>query len=163
MKFRRVYIATLGFVLIAHIQADVVSLHNEPHAGIQAAIDRLESQGCTKYQITRSGQYALNDTQAGDAFTLVGNTITIKCIRYVKPELVIHDLSWGQPTTRIDGSVLPPDQIKGYMLEVDGQATDIGNVLSYSALYDDQLTHIYRIATIDSRGRQGPWSEEVRL
>lgn len=162
MKFRRVYIATLGFVLVAHIQAAVVSQHNEPHAGIQAAIDRLDSKGCTKYQITRSGQYTLNDA-GSDAFTLTGNTITIKCVKFNQPTLTIHDLGWTRPTTRIDGSSLLDSEISAYMLEIDGQATNIGKTLRYSATYDNDMKHSYRIATIDTSGQIGPYSDEVTL
>lgn len=166
MKFRRMYIASLGFVLVAHIQAATVSQHNEPHAGIQAAIDRLDAQGCTRYQVTRSGQYTLSDSTDATSYILTGNTITIKCTRYVKPEapkVVIHDLSWPRPTLRQDKTALQASQIRGYLLEIDGVSTNVGNVLFYSATYSDRLTHRYRVATIDIYGQQSDWSNEVRL
>lgn len=162
MKYRRMYIATMGFILIAHIQAAEVSQHNEPHAGIQAAIDRLDSKGCTKYQITRSGQYTLNDA-GSDAYTLTGNTITIKCAKFNQSTLTIHDLSWTRPTTRTDGTNLSDSEIAGYRLEIDGQATNIGKALRYSATYDNDMKHRYRIATMDTNGQIGPYSDVVTL
>ena len=163
MRFRRVYIATFGVMLIAHIQAATVSQHNESHAGIQAAIDRLDAQGCTRYQVTRSGQYTLNDSTDKATYTLTGNTITIKCLRFPAPTIYIHDLTWQRPTARTDGMTLPADQIAGYSLEIDGVSTNIGNVLNYSATYSVDMPHVYRIATIDTLGRTGPYSEELRL
>lgn len=151
------------------ILAATVSQHNEPHAGIQAAIDRLDAQGCTRYQITRSGQYTLHDSSDATTYTLTGNTITIKCTRYaeppVKPEpvFIIHDITWQRPTIRTDKTPLPPNEIQGYALEIDGVSTNVGNVLSYSATYSVTMVHTYRVATIDTLGRQGPWSEEVKL
>lgn len=158
-------ILLLGF-LSSGARSATVSQHNEPHAGIQAAIDRLDALGCTRYQVTRSGQYNLNDSVDATSYTLTGNTITIKCTRYTQPlapPSVIHDLSWQRPNTRTDKTPLPPDQIKGYVLEIDGVSTNIGNVLSYSATYSVAMIHTYRIATIDTLGRQGPWSNEVKL
>lgn len=160
-----VMILLLGF-LSSGARSATVSQHNEPHAGIQAAIDRLDEQGCTRYQVTRSGQYNLNDSVDATTYSLTGNTITIKCTRYTQPPAppsVIHDLSWTRPTTRTDGSTLPADQISGYMLEIDGQMTFIGNVLSYAATYSVVMMHTYRIATIDSDGQQGPWTGELKL
>jgi hypothetical protein len=72
-------------------------------------------------------------------------------------------LTWSRPTERTDGTALAESEIKGYTLEVDGIATFIGNVLSYQATYSDRLPHSYRIATVDSYGQQGPWSNEVKL
>lgn len=158
-------ILLLGF-LSSGARSATVSQHNEPHAGIQAAIDRLDAQGCTRYQVTRSGQYNLSDSSDATTYSLTGNTITIKCTRYTQPPAppsVIHDLTWSRPTTRTDGTTLPADQISGYMLEIDGQMTFIGNVLRYEATYSVALPHVYRVATVDILGRQGPWSDEVRL
>lgn len=168
MKYRRIYIATLGFVLVAHIQAAQLSEHNEQHAGVQAALDRLYSAGCTRTETTRSGRYGLHDTDTGE-YLISGVTLTVRCTRWpeppAKPEptFTIHDITWQRPTTRTDGKPLPPDQISGYMLEIDGVATFIGNVLSYTATYSVAMIHTYRIATVDTAGRQGPWSEEVKL
>lgn len=162
-------LSVLLLLVTLPILAATVSQHNEPHAGIQAAIDRLDAQGCTRYQVTRSGQYNLNDTPDAATYTLTGNTITIKCTRYtetpVKPEpvFIIHDLTWQRPTTRTDGTPLPADQIQGYALEIDGVSTNVDNVLSYSATYSVTMVHTYRIATIDTLGQQGPWSEILRL
>ena len=151
------------FLLSASLNAAVVSSHNEPHAGIQAAIDRLDAQGCTRYQVTRSGQYTLNDSTDKSEYMLTGNTITIKCTRFPAPTIYIHYLTWGRPTTRADKSPLLASEISGYMLEIDGYATNIGNVLTYSATYSVAMQHVYRIATIDTLGRTGPYSEEIKL
>ncbi len=155
-------------LFISTANAELLSEHNEPHAGIQAGIDRLSSDGCTRYTLTRSGQYTLNSSTDATKYTLTGNTITIKCTRYSAPDapdvtVYQHELTWSPPCCRIDGSALIGAEIRGYMLEVDGIASDIGNVLRYIATYSVDMVHRYRIATIDSNGNQGPWSNEVRL
>lgn len=155
-------------MLSATCQADLLSEHNEQHAAVQAALNRLYSAGCTQTETTRSGRFGLHDTESGD-YQINGVTLTVSCTKWpappVEPEpvFIVHDITWQRPTTRTDGSTLPADQISGYMLEIDGIATNIGNVLRYEATYSVAMIHTYRIATIDTLGRQGPWSNEVRL
>ena len=153
--------------------AELLSEHNEPQAATQAALERLYDAGCTRTLTTRSGRYGLHSTDIGD-YTISGVTLTVRCTQWPEPPqtgsnhppepaFIIHDLTWSRPTTRTDGTTLPADQISGYMLEIDGQMTFIGNVLRYEATFSEVMAHVYRIATVDIQGRMGPWSSEVRL
>ena len=160
--------AILMLLFASITNAELLSEHNEQHAAVQAALNRLYDAGCTRTDTTRSGRYGLHDSVTGE-YQITGVTLTVRCTQWsappVEPEpvFIVHDLTWSRPTTRTDGSALPADQIRGYMLEIDGQATDIGNVLRYEATYSVAMVHTYRIATIDTLGQQGPWSEEVKL
>lgn len=155
-------------LLAVTCRADLLSEHNEQHAAVQAALNRLYSAGCTRTETTRSGRFGLHDSVSGD-YQITGVTLTVRCTQWPSPHVepdpvfIVHDITWQRPTTRTDGSALPADQIKGYALEIDGVATFIGNVLRYEATYSVALPHIYRVATVDIRGRQGPWSSEVGL
>lgn len=169
MKYRRIYIATLGFVLVAHIQAAQLSEHNEQHAALQAAANRLYDAGCLRVEWPRTQRFGLHTTAEPHVYSVTGNALTVRCAKWPEPPvtpvpvLIDHLITWQRPTTRMDGKPLPPDQISGYMLEIDGVATFIGNVLSYTATYSVVMIHTYRIATVDTAVRQGPWSEEVKL
>lgn len=159
-------------LLSASAHAELLSEHNEQHAAIQAGANRLFDAGCVRVEWPRTERFTLHDA-TGNEFKVIGNALTIRCTKWApgKPDavaspvstLIIHDLTWQRPTTRTDRSALPADQIAGYSLEIDWQATDIGNVLSYSATYSTVMVHTYRIHTIDTDGQRGPWSEEVRL
>lgn len=162
-------ITVIGVILMsASAHAELLSEHNEQHAAIQAGANRLFDAGCVRVEWPRTERFTLHDAP-GNEFKVVGNALTIRCTKWApgKPDpvssLIIHDLTWQRPTTRTDHSVLPADQIRGYALEIDGQATDIGNVLSYAATYSAAMVHTYRIRTIDTHGQRGPWSVEVRL
>lgn len=158
----------LMMLLSVSAHAELLSEHNEQHAAVQAALNRLYSAGCTQTETTRSGRFGLHDSEIGE-YTISGVTLTVRCTQWpappgeTEPVFIVHDITWQRPTTRTDGSTLPADQISGYMLEIDGAMTFIGNVLRYEATYSVALPHVYRIATVDILGRQGPWSSEVRL
>lgn len=158
----------LLLLLSVSAHAELLSEHNEQHAAVQAALNRLYSAGCTQTETTRSGRFGLHDSEIGD-YTISGVTLTVRCTQWPAPPVdpepvfIVHDITWQRPTTRTDGSTLQADQISGYMLDIDGIATNIGNVLRYEATYSVATVHTYRIATIDTLGRQGPWSDEVRL
>ena len=159
----------LLLLLSVSAHAELLSEHNEQHAAIQSAANRLYDDGCVRVEWPRTQRYGLHSTAEQHVYSVTGNALTVSCVKWQEPAapptptLIIHDLTWSRPTTRTDGTMLPADQISGYMLEIDGQMTFIGNVLSYSATYSVALPHVYRIATVDILGRQGPWSSEVRL
>lgn len=160
-------ILLLGF-LSSGARSATVSQHNEQHAAEQAALDRLYDAGCQRTLTTRSGRFGLHDSVSGE-YTISGVTLTVRCTQWpappgeTEPVFIVHDITWQRPTTRTDGSTLPADQISGYMLEIDGAMTFIGNVLRYEATYSVAMIHTYRIATVDIFGQQGPWANEVRL
>jgi hypothetical protein len=146
-------------------QAELLSEHNEQHAAVQAAVDRLYDSGCERTQVTRTGRFRVNSTVSSD-YLVSGVSLTVKCVKWQakpSPTIYIHDLTWARPTTRADNSPLLASEISGYMLEIDGYATNIGNVLTYSATYSVAMPHVYRIATIDTLDQVGPWSEIMRL
>lgn len=143
--------------------ADPVSNHNEPHAGIQAAIDRLYSVGCTRYSITRSGQYVLHSTTDQDAYNLTGNTITIRCLSALKPVAVSHVLTWQHANSRVDGTPLSLSEVNRYDLEHNGTIIPVGVVTSYTMDNPGGGESSYRIRTCVSTTLCGPWSNYVRL
>jgi len=143
--------------------ADPVSSHNEPHAGIQAAVDRLHAAGCTRYSITRSGQYTLESTAESAAYNLTGNTITIRCLSSLKPVAVSHVLTWQHANSRVDGTPLLLSEVKGYDLEHNGTIIPVGVVVSYTMDNPGGGESSYRIRTCDSTTLCGPWSNYVRL
>lgn len=69
-------------------------------------------------------------------------------------------LSWDRPTQREDGTPLAPDEIRGYVIEYDDQRVE---VTGYSHTVEGLPPgrYSFRIATIDSDGRQGAFSEAV--
>ena len=149
--------------------AELLSEHNEQHAAIQAAANRLYDAGCVRVEWPRTQRYGLHSNAEQHVYSVTGNALTVSCVKWQEPAapptptLIIHDLTWSRPTLRTDRTTLPADQISGYMLEIDGQMTFLGNVLRYEATYPVALPHVYRIATVDIFGQQGPWSSEVRL
>jgi hypothetical protein len=143
--------------------ADPVSNHNEPHAGIQAAIDRLHSAGCTRYSITRSGQYVLNSTIDPDAYNLTGNTITIRCLAKVEVVEIVHQLTWQHANSRVDGTQLQLSEVTGYDLEHNGRVIPVGVVTSFTIDNPGDGESSYRIRTCVSDPVCGPWSSYVRL
>lgn len=148
--------------------AELLSEHNEQHAAIQAAANRLYDNGCIRVESPRTTRFGVHSAINGE-YPVTGNGFTVKCVKWQSPAtppaptIINHDLTWSRPNLRIDGTTLPADQISGYMLEIDGSMTFIGNVLTYTATYSVALPHVYRVATVDILGRQGPWSHEVRL
>jgi len=149
------------FPVIAN--ADPISSHNESHAGIQAAIDRLHAAGCTRYSITRSGQYVLESTVESAAYNLTGNTITIRCLSSLKPEAVSHVLTWRHANRRTDGTALSLSEVAGYDLDHNGRVVRLGVVTSYSVLNPDVGINRYRLRTCLGPTVCGPWSNPVTL
>ena len=155
----------LLLIVSTFAHAELLSEHNEQHAAVQAAVERLYDSGCERTQVTRTGRFGVNSTSSSD-YLVSGVSLTVRCVKWESqpvPTIYIHDLTWSRPTTRANNSPLLQSEISGYMLEIDGHATNIGNVLTYSATYSVAMPHVYRIATIDTLGRVGPWSEIVRL
>lgn len=150
----------LLFVAAAH--AEPVSQHNEPHAGIQAAIDRLNAAGCTQYNITRTGQYVLHSTTDQNAYNLVGNTITIRCTR--TSPLMDIGYTWTHATKRTDGSAITG--LRSYVLTVtkDGAviatATTSGTEHAVTGLGPGEYQA--RIATVED-SRTGPQSDPITV
>lgn len=155
-------------LFVSTANAELLSEHNEQHAAIQAAANRLYDAGCVRVESPRTTRFGVHSAINGE-YPVTGNGFTVKCVKWAEPAtppaptVINHDLTWSRPTTRTDGTILPPDQISGYMLEIDGTMTFVGNVLAYTATYSVAMRHVYRIATIDTDGQQGPWSDEVRL
>ena len=153
----------IPLLFVASVSADPVSSHNEPHAGIQAAIDRLHAAGCTRYSITRSGQYTLESTVESTAYNLTGNTITIRCLSSLKPVTVSHVLTWQHANRRVDGTALSLSEVRGYDLEHNGRVIPVGMVTSYTMDNPGSGESRYRIRTCDSFTICGPWSSPVTL
>ncbi len=166
MSLLRLSVA-LSFPLLASTaNAELLSEHNEQHAAIQAAANRLYDDGCIRVESSRTTRFGVHSAINGE-YPVTGNGFTVKCVKWQEPitpptpAIVDHILTWTRPTTRTDGTPLPADQISGYMLEIDGQMTFVGNVLAYTAMQPTGSIHVYRIATVDIRGRMGPWSKEL--
>jgi hypothetical protein len=153
----------IPLLFVASVSADPVSSHNEPHAGIQAAIDRLHAAGCTRYSITRSGQYVLESTTDRAAYNLTGNTITIRCLSALKPVAISHVLTWQHANSRVDGSPLPLSEVTGYDLEHNGTIIPVGVVTSFTIDNPGSGESSYRIRTCVSSVVCGPWSSPVTL
>lgn len=149
------------FPVIAN--ADPVSSHNEPHAGIQAAIDRLHAAGCTRYSITRSGQHTLESTTDKDAYNLTGNTITIRCLAKAAPVSIVHDISWQHANRWTDGRPLSLSEVTGYDLEHNGRVIQVGVVTSHSVSNPGSGINRYRLRTCVGSTVCGPWSNPVTL
>lgn len=141
--------------------AEPLSNHNEPHAGIQAAIDRLDAAGCTRYQVSRSGQYVLHSTQDPNTYELVGNTITIRCVRPSQPAIIYHDLRWQPPTEYDNGAQLNPDDISHYEIDSFLGIINVGIVNSYSFGDVGDDAREYRLRTVLKNGQMSEWSETV--
>lgn len=75
--------------------------------------------------------------------------------------------TWDTPTLREDGSALPLDEIQTYIIEytVDSQTRSVltGRVNSFALHHLTRGVCSFRIATIDSDGVQGNYSEPVIL
>jgi hypothetical protein len=143
--------------------ADPVSSHNEPHAGIQAAIDRLHAAGCTRYSITRSGQYVLESTVESAAYNLTGNTITIRCLSGLNPVAVSHVLTWQHANRRTDGTALSLSEVTGYDLDHNGRIVRLGVVNAYTVDNPGSGQSRYRLRTCVGPTVCGPWSNPVTL
>jgi len=143
--------------------ADPVSSHNESHAGIQAAIDRLHAAGCTRYSITRSGQYTLESTVESAAYNLTGNTITIRCLSSLKPVAVSHVLTWQHANRRVDGTALSLSEVAGYDLDHNGRIVRLGVVDAYTVDNPGSGESRYRLRTCVGPTVCGPWSNPVIL
>ena len=143
--------------------ADPVSSHNEPHAGIQAAIDRLHAAGCTRYSITQSGQYTLESTVESTAYNLTGNTITIRCLSALKPVAISHVLTWQHANRRTDGTALSLSEVSGYDLEHNGRIVRLGVVNAYTVDNTSSGQSRYRLRTCVGPTVCGPWSNPVTL
>ncbi len=142
--------------------AEVLSEHNEQHAAIQAAANRLYDAGCVRVESPRTTRFGVWTAVNGE-YPVTGNGFTVRCVKW--QELVDIELNWTRPTLRMDGAALPVEQISGYMIHADGELTFVsgGNTLRY---IDEGLsagTHAYSIATVDTNAQIGPYSAPLSV
>jgi hypothetical protein len=141
--------------------AEPLSNHNEEHAAIQAASNRLYDQGCERVNTTRTGAFTM--WPAGKDFTIIGKVFTVSCTKWKvqePPPAQYIELTWSKPTTRVDGSLLRDEDIKGYELEHIPRVVTLANVTSHT-VEAVEGNNIFRIRTVAEKA--GPWSDYMTV
>lgn len=139
--------------------ADVMSEHNEQHAAEMAAQNALFDAGCTRTNIKRTARWAVHSDPGSQKYVVTGNGLTVECVKWESSTAPIWKISWTAPTTRADGSPLPPDQIAGYQVIVDGQPVAMAAGTSYRVAAVPVGTAV-ELRTVDTGGLL---SDSVRL
>lgn len=130
------------------------AIDNEASSSLNIASANLEHNG--NYSVLVSNEY---NSQHSETSTVHVNLPAFRSL----------ELTWDTPTEREDGSPLSFDEIKGYVIEYGQNESK----LEHSIMVENQLpnklvldniepsTLLLRIATIDSDGLQGTFSEMI--
>lgn len=126
-----------------------------------------------------SAQYQVQSARAADQgnyTVLVSNPSSSEFsepafIAVSQPQLGSIELTWDTPTEREDGRPLSFEEIQGYVIEYGDKAVglqhslNVDNQLPNSSIIYDLLpgTLFLRIATVDSDGVQGTFSETISI
>ena len=118
--------------------------------------------------VTNSGQYSV--MVSNDVGSVMSSSATVSV---AAPVVVLHDLalSWDIPLEREDGSSLALYEINGYAIAYGQSASQLDNTVSVvggqqtaHTLNDLAAgTYYFAIATIDSDGVQGRYSDAIQV
>ena len=131
--------------------------HNEQHAAEMAAQNALFDAGCIRTNITRSQRYSV--AKVGEQYQITGNGLIVECVKW--QSVTGWRIEWTAPTTREDGSKLPPDQIAGYQVVSAGEVLAMVSGTQY--LLSGKLPTILTIRTVDNLGLVSRDSDPVVL
>ena len=138
------------FFAVSAAFAEAISEHDTHYRAETVAIQRLMSAGCTQPEIKRSQRYRL-ETQ-GDGY-LITQALAVVCLKWAattQPPAPVWLVTWTAPTTREDGSQLPPDQIAGYQVVSAGEV--LAMVPGTQYLLSGQLPNVITLRTVDTFG-----------
>ena len=116
------------------------------------------------------------DTDQGHYTVLVSNEGSSELsnsafITITQPQLASIELTWDTPTQREDGSALSFNEIQGYVIEYGSNVFELQNSLYVINEFPNSSrihnllpgTQYLRIATVDSDGIQGAFSEAISI
>jgi hypothetical protein len=131
----------------------------------------IDSANSAQYQILSAssedqGRYTVLINNTGSSELSNAAQITIN-----QAELASIELTWDTPSAREDGSALSFYEIQGYVIEYGTSSTslqnrvNVDNLLPNSLMISDLMPgNLYlRIATVDSDGRQGEFSQTISI
>lgn len=151
MKLRAAGMLLVGVAIGQPSIAETFSEHNEEQVAYNTAIRIVMERGCVP-NFTRSKPYRVDVT--AERVTIVAKEVGQDC--RVKSTII----TWVEPTTRENGSVLYAGDIKGYLLTHNGSVTTmvVGNrFVSDQIKPGDDVT----LATVDTDGRTSKPAQAV--
>lgn len=124
---RLLFLLIIAFCFPAH--AAILSEHDRQDMALQRAIQLCQAKGGT-FTWSNTQRFRLEDTPTG--YIIRGNELLLVCTVRTSPTTGRIELNWSHPRTRVDGSVLPLNQIAGYEIGVNGQLTTVGVVTTWT-------------------------------
>ena len=111
---------------------------NSLHTALEAAVNTLLASGlCAEINLVMSPSYTLEEG------IINGADYRVECLKPASVDPVKILITFTPPTEREDGSVLKPEEIKGYELEFyDGCVT--GKTVDIDGLKSDPVISCYQ-------------------
>lgn len=149
----------IGLLLTVSAMAEVVSEHNEAHVAQDKMQDLLKEEGCRGTKTVRTQRFQVERVD-GSSFKAT-QILTTTCVEWEgeKPNVRI---SWNPPTTRLDGSPLPREEVQEYLIR--GLFPETVRVTSSPVEFRvPPGTYHVQMATVDTTGLVSAFSDVIPL